>query len=37
MVIACFHIVGMLPVIQILLSISRRYSRDTFESYLRRV
>ena len=37
MVMACFHMVGMLPEIQILLYISRRYSRDIVGSSLRRV
>ena len=36
MVIACFHIVGMLPEIQIL-NISRRYFKDIVGSSLRRV
>ena len=34
---ACFHKVGMLPEIQVLLYISRRYFRDIVGSYLRRV
>ena len=37
MVMACFHIVGMLPEIQILLYISRRYFKDIVGSSLRRV
>ena len=37
MVIACFHVVGMLLEIQILLHISRRYFKDIIGSSLRRV
>ena len=37
MVMACFHIVGMLPEIQILLHISRRYFKDIVGSSLRKV
>ena len=37
MVVACFHKVAMLPEIQILLHILRRYSRNIVESSLRKV
>ena len=37
MIMACSHMVGMLPEIQILLYISQRYFRDIVGSSLRRV